>query len=493
VFASGSNYAVTVKTQPTNPHQTCVASNASGTVVGGAVTNIAVTCTTNTYSVGGSVSGLTGTGLVLQLNGGQDLPMNADGDFVFPTKIASGAQYAVTVKDQSSTYREVCQASNANGTIGGSAISSVTITCTVVSGFVYVTTGMYGDISTYGLQQDGTLTSLGSTVSVGVLPQALVAAPNGKTLYATNFAANTIAAFAVDSSRGTLTTLGSGPLDGSSTGAQSLAILPSGKFLYALNANTRNIHRFSIDATTGALTAAGVVATPSADDSVDIAITPDGAFLYVLARTVAPAATVTAYSIDPVTGALSAGATTSLGRLDRGLVIDPLGRTLYLRRSADPPPPGGPQTTLFPFTIDAGTGALTAVGTGTVAASSGQDFAIDPSGQYAYLLDAFNLTTNNHIDTFAIDASTGALTGIGSSTRVATLPTQIICDPSGRFVFVGSGRYEASNSASTWYDVLGFEIGATGPAAGQLSATGQGTGHVGNYGGGATGQVAVIE
>jgi hypothetical protein len=42
-----SSYNVTVKTQPTNPSQTCVVTNGMGTSGTSDVTNIAVTCTTN--------------------------------------------------------------------------------------------------------------------------------------------------------------------------------------------------------------------------------------------------------------------------------------------------------------------------------------------------------------------------------------------------------------------------------------------------------------
>ena len=54
---------------------------------------------TNTYTVGGAVSGLTGSGLVLSLNAGaQTLTVAANGAFTFPTALASGSNYAVTYR-----------------------------------------------------------------------------------------------------------------------------------------------------------------------------------------------------------------------------------------------------------------------------------------------------------------------------------------------------------------------------------------------------------
>ena len=55
------------------------------------VTSVAVTCTTNvtSFSVGGSVSGLSGT-VVLQDNGGDDLSVTANGSFTFATSWPPG-------------------------------------------------------------------------------------------------------------------------------------------------------------------------------------------------------------------------------------------------------------------------------------------------------------------------------------------------------------------------------------------------------------------
>lgn len=51
-----------------------------------------------TYSVGGTVAGL-GSGLSVKLlnNGGDAVTVTANGNFQFPTALASGAQYAATV------------------------------------------------------------------------------------------------------------------------------------------------------------------------------------------------------------------------------------------------------------------------------------------------------------------------------------------------------------------------------------------------------------
>ncbi len=122
-------YAVTVKAQPTNPSQTCVVSNGSGTVAAANVTNVTVNCSTNTYAVGGTVAGLKGSGLVLSDNANEDLSVNADGAFQFVTKVKSGGAYAVAVKAQPSNPTQNCVATNNGGTVVDRDIASVQVSC----------------------------------------------------------------------------------------------------------------------------------------------------------------------------------------------------------------------------------------------------------------------------------------------------------------------------------------------------------------------------
>jgi hypothetical protein len=85
--ASGSNYSVTVFTQPAG--QTCSVSNGSGTVAGSAVSTVGIACSDNTYNVGVAVSGILRSGLVLQDNGGDNLAVSANGSFNFATPVLS--------------------------------------------------------------------------------------------------------------------------------------------------------------------------------------------------------------------------------------------------------------------------------------------------------------------------------------------------------------------------------------------------------------------
>jgi large repetitive protein len=82
-----------------------------------------------TFTVGGSVTGLSGS-VVLRLNGGNDLTVNAPGSFTFATQLATGASYAVTLASQPST--QVCGPGVTNGTgaIGSANVTNVAVSCT---------------------------------------------------------------------------------------------------------------------------------------------------------------------------------------------------------------------------------------------------------------------------------------------------------------------------------------------------------------------------
>lgn len=150
-LADGSTYAVTVLTQPTG--QTCSVSNASGTITDSNITNVAVTCIDSTYTLGGTVSGLSGT-VVLQNNSGNDLSITADGSFTFTTALADASTYAVTVLTQPTG--QTCSVSNGSGTISTSNVTDVTVTC-VTDSF-----SVGGSVSGLDISEQVTLQNNGS-------------------------------------------------------------------------------------------------------------------------------------------------------------------------------------------------------------------------------------------------------------------------------------------------------------------------------------------
>jgi hypothetical protein len=129
-------YAVTVLTQPTSPNQICSVANGSGTATAN-VTNVAVTCVLS-YSIGGTVTGLVGTGLVLENSSDSELltisPANGNEAFTFTKLVPTGTQYTVSISTQPSSPTQTCVVTP--GTASGTAtanVTSVAITCPAVT------------------------------------------------------------------------------------------------------------------------------------------------------------------------------------------------------------------------------------------------------------------------------------------------------------------------------------------------------------------------
>lgn len=123
--AEGSSYSVAVQTQP--PGLTCSIGNGTGTMGASNVSNVAVTCSPTAYTLGGTISGLTVSGLVLS-NGSDTLSVAANAtSFSMPTPVTPGTAYAVLAQSQP-PYKQ-CTVTNGVGTMPGSAVSNVDVTC----------------------------------------------------------------------------------------------------------------------------------------------------------------------------------------------------------------------------------------------------------------------------------------------------------------------------------------------------------------------------
>src|SRR5258705_4214637 len=77
-----------------------------------------------TYTVGGTLSGSTGT-VVLKLNGGNNTSMAAPGNFTFSSAVASGSPYNVQI----AAPNQRCTVTNGAGLMGGANITNVAVTC----------------------------------------------------------------------------------------------------------------------------------------------------------------------------------------------------------------------------------------------------------------------------------------------------------------------------------------------------------------------------
>lgn len=82
---------------------------------------------TTAFTVGGTVSGLAGTGLVLQNSGRNNLAISANGPFTLNAALARGMAYSVTVFSQPAG--QFCGISNGLGTVADAAINTVAVSC----------------------------------------------------------------------------------------------------------------------------------------------------------------------------------------------------------------------------------------------------------------------------------------------------------------------------------------------------------------------------
>ena len=130
----GGSYNVSILSQPTDPWQTCVIADGAGTVNGANVTNVAVSCATNSYALRVAAFGVDGAGLTLQNNGADALRIGADGDYEFSGPVESGATFKVTVLTEPTNPDQACRLQRADGVIRD-ADATVAVNCAALSVF----------------------------------------------------------------------------------------------------------------------------------------------------------------------------------------------------------------------------------------------------------------------------------------------------------------------------------------------------------------------
>jgi 6-phosphogluconolactonase len=460
-LGAGASYDVTVASPPANPSQTCTVSNGIGTV-SAAVDNITVVCVVSQFTVGGSISGLLGTGLILRDNSADDLPVSSNGAFVFTYPVASGGAYSVSIVSQPSNPTQNCVllAGSATGTVSSANITDVSVVCPSAGRFAYITDEQGNQI--FGFTIDGSSGALtpmpNSPFAAPTFPGSAVTDPSSRFLYVSSSGANsmvgTILAYSINQSTGALTAIQGFqfPLTdgGGIVTPEALTIDPSGKFLYAAinepgTGPNLAVAVFTINHTDGTLTP--VSGSPIAIGDVytygagQIVIGPSGQFLYIpYAYPVGGIVTgvVAAYSIDPTTGVLTmvpgGPVRVVTPAASATATIDPRGKFLYLGSqvcvgggSSSSPEECGVLSTLA---IDAISGALTlTASTPDVTAN----VAFNPSGSLAFGVFLQAVTV------YSADPTSGALTALAGGLNfsgVFDVGGPVVADPSGNFAYL---------------------------------------------------------
>ena len=126
----------------------------------------AAASTTPGYTFGGTLSGLgAGKTVVLRSRGGNNLSLSANGTFTFTSALASGAAYGVIVL----TYPagQACFMTNGSGTIGGTNVRNVNVTCGVAGGNGSLdTTFGNGGFIVHGNAAGGNAADVGQSIAI---------------------------------------------------------------------------------------------------------------------------------------------------------------------------------------------------------------------------------------------------------------------------------------------------------------------------------------
>jgi 6-phosphogluconolactonase (cycloisomerase 2 family) len=318
----------------------------------------------------------------------------------------------------------------------------------------------------FGVYTNGALSALPGFAPVpagdyGGLP--VVITHDSKLLYAPNNdeTAN-IAAFNINA-------------DGSLTGAVSpsfayplplggLTAHPSADFLYA-SSTGGVVSVLAVDTQTGALEQTSSVELGDSNHTVltnsAAVITPDGHYLYQ-ADSCYPGAVVTppfqaqvaGFAIDANTGALTAVPASPVSpaipaNAATVLAVDRAGKFLFVSYSfaEGDVPKGG----VVVFSIDASTGALTAVPQDTISLAGAPDaVAIDASGKFL-IIAASSPAATCSLAVLSIDPNAGSLTAVPGSPfgPLATYCGSITADPSLPFVYVASASQSGPGAVFT--------------------------------------------
>jgi YVTN family beta-propeller protein len=489
MIASGTGYGVTVLTQPSNPSQTCTVGSGSGTVGSANVTNVAVSCSTNTYAVGGNVSGLSGSGLVLEDNGGDDLTINSSGGFTFPKLLASATAYSVTVKTQPSAVpAQSCVVSGGGGTVTNAAVTTVSITCTtLVAKFVYVANSGSNNVSAYTINAaTGALTAVpGSPFAADQGPLLMRADAAGKFLFVSNQGSATgpprLSVYTIDGTTGALTQAAHSPFDlgaqfGPAPAIGRPMIDPSGSLAYVgippqVPAGSPELYGATVDS------GGNLTVIPGMPFQVGYGIqygafSAGGKILYLPHNGMnANVGQIWAWSVSSPSGALTAiGAYVTGGSTPFGVVFNAAGTLAFTPNFF---------SSVSVFSVDAATGALTLatgspVSTGTGSTPTG--LVLHPTQNFVYVASANYGAPTSTIAGFQFDAASGALTPLAGSPYPTHGTNQVvtpIIDPLGKFLFVvnsGSNTIQAfaiDPASGVLTDVPGSPFASAGTSPSQ--------------------------
>jgi 6-phosphogluconolactonase (cycloisomerase 2 family) len=283
-----------------------------------------------------------------------------------------------------------------------------------------------GTISEYTIGAGGVLTAL-ATIATGAGPNGLTV--NNGYLYVANLGDSTVDWYTINTTTGQLSALTSATkiVSGSSTAgaaAVNFNTITAGTFAYVSNYTANTISIFSVNSTTGALTAltsGATVALPTGSTGpVEVAFDKSGKYAYVVDFT---SGDIAQYTVND-DGSLTAFTTSpviALGGAPRWITIDTTTNTAYV--------PNAGTNSIQVLSVGT-TGVLTLTASEALAANSSgvaanpSYVALDQTGAFLYAAERGGTSTgltapyNNLMAQFSV-SDTGALAPLATPT-VAT-------------------------------------------------------------------------
>ena len=124
LVGNDADFNVRVKSSPTSA--VCTASSNTGRTTTYDISTVVISCVTNTYDLGGTVSGLKAEGLVL-VNGPDRVAVPANATTFKFSKVGDGSPYGVTVLTQPTN--QTCTVTNGTATMGAAAVNNIQVNC----------------------------------------------------------------------------------------------------------------------------------------------------------------------------------------------------------------------------------------------------------------------------------------------------------------------------------------------------------------------------
>ena len=451
------------------------------------------------YTVGATVTGLTGSGLVLMFSDNAlsgphavSLAVPGSGGYNFLPAVPQGSTYTVYVGTQPNSPAQNCVVTNGTGVVGAANVTTVAVACSNAAGFTVGGTVMglvgsgltlaicafHGNPGGHGgsyvcdsplqVSASGAFTLGGSypakysgpdlvlvtqqpssprqrcevgnaTIKIQNANDTGVAVYCAEYSYAANAADNTVSAYALDATTGALTVVGT-PI---ATGTSPSAIVGTSNrnLVFVANQGSNDISAYAVDLTTGALT--NVPGSPFAAGTSPQAMTVIEALggpEYLLVAN-SGSDNFSAFDID-ATGALahrSISATPfATGKGPTSIAIRPGGPLLIYVANH-----GGSND------ISAFDDSLAPVpGSPFPAGGSPLSLAFGAGGMFLY--SANPDAAHPSISGFSVDQTTGALSPLSGSPFQLPVSHYMATDQSGSYLYITSGA-----------SIVGYAIDAT--------------------------------